>query len=522
MKRAICITLGLMLSAFQFANAQLTIGCTSGCNTALPNGTEHEYVATDASFASCNKKLDTCKFKWEITNGTIDGGTTGNPCIFENDGSFKVKVKWNNVNANGTVKVTTNISPSCSSCPNTSATISIPIKYLGTPGPIKVNGVAAQGSITVPCGNTPITLSVDPVTNATSYFWTLPAGWSGFSNTNTIVVTPGTNSQGTIKVGVSRSDVPNLYIYGNAVTVNRPLPVLTSSAPGLNGSGLSVCNAGQTINASAIGTNADKFTWTPAGGAKINGSTSPQTVSGNVAVSATTDGGYTVKAYSTACGIASTNSESRSVFYGPAIYKNGYYTTNGLTYGLAEDDSPPYPNAFCWTGNPTQGDAKLEFSKVLSKSWFKLTSNPANFTWAPNQWDGVGLTFKALSNDVLFELGFGNNCGVTTKYFGFRVINCLQALTVYPNPSVQDLITIQLDNLENEEVMPQSVELFSEHSTIPVRTLSPVEIYRNQAFKDGNKMEMNVRELPKGVYYLHVVHGRIVNKNMEKIRLILE
>ncbi len=471
---------------------------------------------------TCSKDLNLCKTKWEITNGTIDGGSSGNPCVFENENAAKVKVKWNNVNGSGTIKVTTSDGLSCKSCPTTSATINIPIKYLGTPGTIKVNGVAAQGSIIVPCGNTPITLSVDPVTNATNYTWTLPAGWSGFSNTNTIVTTPGTNSQGTIKVAASRNDVPNLYISSNTITVNRPLPVLTASAPGVNGSAISLCDPAQTISASATGVNADKFVWTPTGGAKINGGTSQQTITGNVNVTATADGGYIVKAYSTACGIPSTNSEVRSVFYGPATYKNGYYTTNGLTYGLAEADNPPYPNAFCWTANPTQGDAKLEFTKLLTKTWTKVASSPANFTWAQNQYGGVELTFKALSQNALFQLDYGNNCGIVTKYFGFRVITCFQAVTIYPNPSVQDVLTIQLDNVENEDVMPQSIELFSEHSTVPVKTISAIDTYRAKAFKDNNKIEMNAGDLPRGVYFLHVVHGRIVNKNKEKIRLILE
>ncbi len=49
------------------------------------------------------------------------------------------------------------------------------------------------------CANAGYTFSVSPVAEAMSYTWTLPSGWTGNSNTNTINITPGT-SGGTIEV----------------------------------------------------------------------------------------------------------------------------------------------------------------------------------------------------------------------------------------------------------------------------------------------------------------------------------
>ncbi|MES2381563.1 MAG: LamG-like jellyroll fold domain-containing protein [Bacteroidota bacterium] len=44
------------------------------------------------------------------------------------------------------------------------------------------------------CTNSQRVYSVDSVFGATSYVWSLPSGWSGISNTRTIIVTPSTNS----------------------------------------------------------------------------------------------------------------------------------------------------------------------------------------------------------------------------------------------------------------------------------------------------------------------------------------
>ncbi len=56
-----------------------------------------------------------------------------------------------------------------------------------------------SGPAGVPCNQTPTVYTASAVAGATSYIWTLPNGWTGNSTTNTITVTPGTNS-GTIAV----------------------------------------------------------------------------------------------------------------------------------------------------------------------------------------------------------------------------------------------------------------------------------------------------------------------------------
>lgn len=75
---------------------------------------------------------------------------------------------------------------------------------------VSVSGGSALPQPTVISGNTMIcanssnTYSVAPVSGANSYIWTLPSGWSGASNTNTINTTSNLSS-GTISVSASNT-----------------------------------------------------------------------------------------------------------------------------------------------------------------------------------------------------------------------------------------------------------------------------------------------------------------------------
>ncbi len=70
---------------------------------------------------------------------------------------------------------------------------------IGAPSiPVSINGTASL------CSTTPQTYSIVAVPGATSYTWSLPAGWIGSSTTNTITVTPSANG-GTIAVSANNA-----------------------------------------------------------------------------------------------------------------------------------------------------------------------------------------------------------------------------------------------------------------------------------------------------------------------------
>lgn len=289
------------------------------CAYGAPNGSNHTYFAPMSYFSSCNDGT-ACKFKFEVTNGKIIGGTNANPSVLESNGVSNITVRWDNVNGDGTVKVTTGVPSTptnlgCPSCPTLTATKTIPIRYLGTPGNIKINGVAYTGSYNLGCNTTPITISVDPVDNATNYSWSLPSGWSGATNSNSITVTPNLNTQGVVKVTTSRSDVSDL-VTESQLTINRPLPSISSVTPS---TAPLVCSSLDVVSASASGVNADQYVWTPTGGARVNGFSTAQTVAGSVNLGATSNGSFTIQAYSSACNVASSNTKTLNIRYGPPV-----------------------------------------------------------------------------------------------------------------------------------------------------------------------------------------------------------
>ncbi|MGN7889454.1 T9SS type A sorting domain-containing protein [Dyadobacter sp. 22481] len=517
----------LLLFFFYSAQAQqqtLNIGCTAPVANSFdgqPGNTLHVYVATISNLDNCGILGATCYYKWEVTEGIIIGAPPATPNKREGASLNTINVKWNNTTNPGKIKVTSGAG-GCSGCPGLTKEQSINIRYLGTPGAISVNGTPQSGFVNIPCPNTTITLSVGAVTNATDYYWETP--W-GNANGQTVNVTTGTNLSGIIKVRASRSDVSGFSTYSNDYTVYPDIPYSLDMYLGGNDfpGVVEFCNTSQSITVSPDCLDGDSFQWVTTGGAKVNGSSGTiiTPLGTPVVLSATSHGSVTMRGRIASCGVLSTTYITKQLYQGPPTYTNGYYTTNGLNYGLVESDDS-YPNSFCWTGNPTQGDAKLDIAGLVTNTWTKLSSTPANLPWAQNQWNGIGLTFKAPGQQGMFRIVYGNSCGSFEKWYGFTVANCSQLLTVFPNPSTQDAITIQFDNVENEEAMPQQIALFSEKSTSPVRTVSAVDVFKRKAFKDNNKIEIDTRGLEKGVYYLHIAHGKKVNKEKEKIRLLIE
>lgn len=109
-----------------------------------------------------------------------------------------------------------------------------------------------------PCLGNLTTYSVAPVVGASSYSWTLPSGWSGTSNTNSIQVTPGSGG-GLIQVSTTNACGGN-YLASSAVSASLINVTLSASSN-------AIC-VGQTVSLTA--NSAVTYTWLP--GAIINSS----------------------------------------------------------------------------------------------------------------------------------------------------------------------------------------------------------------------------------------------------------
>jgi hypothetical protein len=110
-------------------------------------------------------------------------------------------------------------------------------------------------------------------------------------------------------------------------------------------------------------------------------------------------------------------------------------------------------------------------------------------------------------------------CGLTTRnptfstYSGYRV---------YPNPA-KDKITVEFDNTASQEVLPNVLEIFSEKDLNIVRTINVQDVFNRNTFKNGKQIEFDIRDLPRGVYYLRVINPRQEKeKQTELTRLVFE
>lgn len=138
---------------------------------------------------------------------------------------------WSIISGQGTNSITVNVGSAAgdvsvtpsNGCGNgTARLIAVsPVQTLGTLSSI-------TGSATV-CAGSSQTYSVTPVTNATTYNWTLPGGWTGSTPTNSITVIAG--SSGTISVTAGNSCFTSAVAQTLSVTVT-PIPAIPTATAG--------------------------------------------------------------------------------------------------------------------------------------------------------------------------------------------------------------------------------------------------------------------------------------------------
>lgn len=419
----------------------LTMTCEppNTCSYALPNKALHEYSVVMNSFQACDNGKN-CKYKWEVTNGRIIGGSDANPSVLEANNTIKIAVEWNNTNGNGVVKVTSTGKPNpstaeCDQCPvGLTQTKTIPIRYLGTPGNIKINGVAQNGSYQINCGTAPINVSVDPVTNATNYVWTYPAGWTLSGSGNIVTLTPNAGSGGVIKVTTSRNDVPGLTT-SSQLTITRPVP----TKPVINSPDFLLCNP-KTITATA--SNATSYNWVATGGITANspGNTNSAQITG------VSDGTVKVSATSSVCGVTSAFSTPINVKRSAPLPASLLVTANG---GGSPD--------FMCNGAGVMLNAYTAEPGTQFGIW--TSSDPGNTILNSN--GGTAYFNSYVNNCYGIDITVSNCFGSVQKGITICVDNCAKGTPIYkvfPNPA-KDQVKIQFDDGHAIEQLPQVIQL---------------------------------------------------------------
>ncbi|MDI6046470.1 LamG-like jellyroll fold domain-containing protein [Flavobacterium yafengii] len=195
---------------------------------------------------------DATTYTWVVPSGwSITGGM----------GTNSITVTSGSAGQNGTISVTAG--NSCGTSVSNSLAVTVSPATPATPG-------AISGANTQCPALTGQTYSITAVTNASTYNWTVPTGWSitGGTGTNSITVTSGNPGQnGTISVTATNS-CGTSSVRSLAVSVSPTTPATPGTITGI----VTQCPAltGQTYSITAVA-NASTYNWTVPTGWSITG-----------------------------------------------------------------------------------------------------------------------------------------------------------------------------------------------------------------------------------------------------------
>jgi hypothetical protein len=116
-------------------------------------------------------------------------------------------------------------------------------------------------------------------------------------------------------------------------------------------------------------------------------------------------------------------------------------------------------------------------------------------------------------------LDMTNSCGTSQAGTSICVDNCFAGYSVYPNPS-KEYLSIDLASYKKAEAMPDQIILYNEKTLKPVYRLDHTQIIAETG-EDG-VLQMSMKELPEGTYYLHITSGAGSKQKVEKLRILHE
>lgn len=246
-------------------------------------------------------------------------------------------------------------------------------------------------------------------------------------------------------------------------------------------------------------------------GGSVNGNWT-WTTSPNINLNTTT--GQTVTATPTGNGIGWI--EITQTVGCPITFRR-YLTTGPPQIGYIAVDGQPTSNATLCVNNFASVEA-LPIDYNSSYNWSLSNSGNAYLT----NYGSASTAFNAYIADCYYlTLQITNACGSTQTGVTICAQNCFARYIVYPNPA-KDYVTVEFENIDNADALPDEIALISEKSTNPIKTVNVQESFNRKTFKNGNQVQFDIRDLPRGIYYLHIKNSRRQDKKLDIIRILLE
>jgi hypothetical protein len=159
-------------------------------------------------------------------------------------------------------------------------------------------------------------------------------------------------------------------------------------------------------------------------------------------------------------------------------------------------------------------DVIANLTGATTASWAITSGNGFNATLMDN---GNGTTyFNSYVQDCYgLQVNVSNACGSVLDGTTICVNSCFGGLVAYPNPA-KDLVTLDFSDFTDEE-LPDQIQIFDEKSKTARRS---IDIAHNSF--NGRKIQIDTHDLPRGIYYFHIIKNGAVRQKVEKIRIVLE
>ncbi|WP_439559711.1 T9SS type A sorting domain-containing protein [Dyadobacter sp.] len=424
----------------------------------------------------------------------------------------RTTIKWANTkhtsSTQKSIKATVSWKVGSTTSSKASDPVPVFVNYVGTPASMTVAGVVRSNgqSVDRACGTSAVTVSVPAVETymaglPVTYTYTFPAGWTPGSVTTTstsATSTPSAGGGGTIRVQAKITG--QTFQSQIEVTVNRPLPTISA----ISQSTIRLCSPTESVAITATGTNADKFVWTPTANVRVNGSSSAQTITGTSAnIGGIGDGTYTVRAFSTVCGVQSTSSVTGTVD------KLSPPNRNDLRYDLSATPVDTYTHQVSPYDNHYITFYNSDYTTITWNPVF--SSGPAQGSAGVMRFDFILQPYQTLDFNPLV---LTNQCGTLSTTASFQGIGPW-LMAAYPNPA-SDVLNLDLSTNNKSAKLPKEAKLYSEKTGKVAKSVS----LSKEAGSD-NKVQINVRDLPRGTYYLQVGDDG-TDKAGSKTRVVLD
>ena len=190
-----------------------------------------------------------------------------------------------------------------------------------------------------------------------------------------------------------------------------------------------------------------------------------------------------------------------------------------MIYNTAGSTQPPMP--------------VYTYNSIPANTWYRIltNTNPATLSgpisWNPNP--AINAFANGPNNtEYYLNLSSGqssniavsasNDCGTSNRTISFSAYS---GYKVYPNPA-KNSVYVEFDNTSKAEVLPEEIQLLNEKSTDPLQRINVQDAFSRKEFKNGNQLELDVKNLPRGTYYLHIINSKRKDIETDIVRLLLE